>query len=403
MFYVGIDIAKRSHVAAVIDEAENVVVGPFEFANTQSGFKKLLGKLEGARAGCEGAFVGMEATGHYWIALFDFLNGHGCQVAVINPIQTDAYRKVDTVRKTKTDKVDALLIADLIRVKAFDASEFGNEATDGLRSLARFRTSLVEEVASLKNTATALLDRVFPEYERLFSDTFSPSSKALLKHYATPEKVLACDIRTLAKTLKEASRGRLGRDKAEEVKAAARRSVGVAFAADALAFQIAIIVDNIDFVSGQIKELESEMERMLEQTSGKWLVSIPGIGVTLASLIAGEIGDANRFADPHKLIAYAGMDASKNQSGESDGRGHMSKRGSSYLRWALMQGADCVRKHDPYFGDYYAKKTAQGAHHYVALSGVARKLSGVVLALMKEQRPYVPTPPKNHQPGHLES
>lgn len=66
----------------------------------------------------------------------------------------------------------------------------------------------------------------------------------------------------------------------------------------------------------------------------------------------------------------------------------MSKRGSSYLRYTLMQAADNVRRFDPYFGDYYDAARARGKHHYVALSGVARKLCGVVLALMKEQRPY---------------
>lgn len=403
MRYVGIDIAKRNHVAAVIDPEENVLVEPFSFANTQGGFAKLLEKLEKVGAACDDAFVGMEATGHYWIALFDFLVAHGFQVALINPIQTDAYRKVDTVRKTKTDKVDALLIADLIRIKSFDASELGNEAADSLRSLARFRTSLVDEASSLKNMTTSLLDRVFPEYEKLFSDMYSPTSKALLKACPTPSMVLSTDIRTLTKILKEASRGRFGRAKAEEIKAAAKSSVGVSFASEALAFQIKMIMENLDFLTGQIAELESEMAKALEQTSGRWLTSIPGIGIPLASLIAGEIGDANRFAEPHKLIAYAGMDASKTQSGESEGKGHMSKRGSSYLRWALMRGADCVRRYDPYFGDYYAKKRAQGAHHYIALSGVARKLSGVVLSLMKEQRTYKSSPPKNHQPGHLKS
>ena len=163
-------------------------------------------------------------------------------------------------------------------------------------------------------------------------------------------------------------------------------------------------MEELDFIRGQIDEVEEELAKLLDQTSGRWLLTVPGIGLALAATIAGEIGDANRFDDPHQLMAYAGMDPTKSESGEtvaSDGR--MSKRGPATLRWAFMQAADCVRRFDPYFGDYYAKKKGEDKkHHYVALSGVARKLMGVCLALMKEERPYEPAPPKHHQPGHLQ-
>ena len=95
------------------------------------------------------------------------------------------------------------------------------------------------------------------------------------------------------------------------------------------------------------------------------------------------------------------QDASKHQPGESDPNGHMSKRGTPYLRYGLMRAADCARKRDPYFGDHYAKAVARGKHHYVAVSGVARKLAGVILSVMKEGRAYEPVPPPHHQPGHL--
>jgi transposase len=120
MLNIGIDIAKRAHTAGAVDGGGKVAMKPFQFSNTADGFAKLLARL--ARAGAEpsDALIGMEATGHYWIALFDFLCAHGWKVAVINPIQTDAFRKVETVRKLKTDASDALLIADLVRYKAFE-------------------------------------------------------------------------------------------------------------------------------------------------------------------------------------------------------------------------------------------------------------------------------------------
>lgn len=403
MVYIGIDIAKRFHVLSAVGEDGATVIESFRFANTEDGFAKLLARLEEAGVGPGNGLAGMEATGHYWIALFDFLGSHGYDAAVINPIQTDAFRDVWTVRKVKTDAVDAAMIADLVRYKRYEPSALGDEATDELRSLARYRMSLVERSTMLKNRATAILDRVFPELDGLFSGSYGPTQRELLEHCATPAQVLATDVRTIARILREASGGKCDRRKAEELKAAAKASVGVGFGSEALAFELRLLMEELGFVRRQIGEVEDELSKLLDRTSGKWLVTVPGIGLALAATIAGEIGDPNRFEGPHQLMAYAGMDPTKSESGESvDTDGSMSKRGSAALRWAFMQAADCVRRFDPYFGDYYDRKRGEDKkHHYVALSGVARKLMGVCLALMKEQRPCEPAPPKNHQPGHL--
>ena len=403
MVYIGIDIAKRFHVLSAVDDDGKTVIGSFRFANTDKGFSKLLERLGKAGVGPGGSLSGMEATGHYWVALFDFMTSRGYEVAVINPIQTDAFRDVWNVRKVKTDAVDAAMIADLVRYKRYEPSSLGDEATDELRSLSRYRISLVERSTMVKNRATAILDRVFPELDGLFSGSFGPTQRALLEHCATPEQVLATDVRTLARILREASGGKCGREKAEELKAAAKSSVGVGFGSKTLAFELKLLMEELDFVRGQIDEVESELARLLDETSGKWLLTIPGVGLALAATIAGEIGDPNRFEGPHQLMAYAGMDPTKSDSGETVASdGSMSKRGPAALRWAFMQAADCARRFDPYFGDYYAKKKGEDKkHHYVALSGVARKLMGVCLALMKEERPYEPAPPRHHQPGHL--
>ena len=396
--YIGIDIAKKMHAVAILDERGEVKAGPFTINNTASGFQKLLERFEKTGASSDECLIGMEATGHYWIALFDFLARHGFDVAVINPIQTDAFRKVDTIRKTKTDDIDAVLIANLLRFKAFEPSKLAQESTEALKQLTRFRMCLIKESTQLKNQATAILDRVFPEYHTLFHDIFGEASKELLKRCATPEEILSTDIRTLTRILSKSSRGKLGRAKADAVKETAKESIGVSFASNALSFELKQIVGRLSFTRNQIDELDKEIGRILEDTSGKWLTTIPGIGANLAAQIAGEIGDPNRFEDAKKLIAYAGIDASKKESGTSiDSPGHMSKRGSSQLRYALILAADKARLFDSYFGEYYDGLRARGKHHYVALSGVARKLAGCILALMKEERAYQPQPPRMQQ------
>lgn len=401
MHYVGIDIAKRSHYAAVLDEDGNLIASAFPFDNTSQGFARLLMQLGKADVDCNDCMIGMEATGHYWVALFEFLTAHGFETVVINPIQTDAYRKVDTVRMTKTDPIDAELIADLLRVKEFRASTMGDEAADSLKQLTRYRMTLVNESTRLKNKATAIMDRIFPEYASLFVRPYGPTSKAVLRRCATPRQVIKMGVNRLTRILDVASNGRCGIEKAEAIIQAARTSVGVTFSSDALALEVRYIIERLDFLESQAKRLDGEIEMLLQETPGRWLITIPGIGTTLAAQITSEIGDAHRFSSASKLIAYAGMDATKYQSGERDDNGHMSKRGSAQLRYALIQAADGARKYDPYFGEYYALKLHQGAHYYLALSCVARKLAGVILSLMKEDRPYEPEPPAHHLPGHL--
>lgn len=198
-----------------------------------------------------------------------------------------------------------------------------------------------------------------------------------------PALIASCDIRALAKLVKEASRGRFGREKAEEVKAAAKKSVGITFALDSFSFELKHVIDLIDHIDGQIEALEKTISEALERTSGKWR----------AAVITAEIGDPDRFEGPKQLIAFAGMDATKAESGKFVGTEEkMSKRGSHHLRFALMTAADKARLHDPCFGDYYDSMIARNKHRYVALSGVARKLAGLILVLMKEQRAYEQRP-----------
>lgn len=389
MHCIGIDIAKSRHVAGVLDGDGKAVGNPYGFGNDIEGFAGLLKRLGELGVESDDSIVAMEATGHYWMATYVFLADHGFKVAVVNPSLINAFRRSDTLRKTKTDAIDAFLIAKYAREKRLAASPMSLEESDGLKQITRYRRHLLKERTMLKNKCTAVVDRVFPEFGSLFSDAFGKAAKALLKADPIPSGIASTDIRTLERILKEASNGRLGRAKAEAVKAAAKESVGVPFATSSLAFEIRRIIELIEFLDRQIEEVDAEISRMLQETSGRWLTTIPGVGDVLAATIIGELGDPNRFESPKKVIAFAGIDASKEDSGKFESScNHMSKAGSPHLRYALLAAADRARVFDPYFGDYYDSLIARGKHHYVAVSGVARKLAGVILALAKEQRAY---------------
>jgi transposase len=393
--YIGIDVAKFTHVAAAVGADGGRIGAPRPFANDADGFAALDGWLAALGATQASSLVAMEATGHYWMALWAHLDAAGWSVAVVNPIRTDAYRKVASVRLTKTDEVDAPMIAEFARATGLSASGVSPEDSEGLRRLTRYRFHLVRDRTAYSNSALALLDRVFPEYAALFSQPLGPSSRALLSRCATPSEFLAADPEELSEALRRASRGRLGRDRVDRVREAAARSVGVPFALDCLSFELRHAVALIAELDREVGELDAKISEVASRGPAALLRTVPGVGPTLAAVVAAEVGDPSRFASPSKLFAYAGLDATVSQSGTRAGTAgaHVSKRGSSYLRWALVQAADHARRRDPYFGDYYEAKRAQGKHHYVALIAVARKLCAVFLALMREGRPYEPAPP----------
>ena len=393
MHYVGIDIAKHNHVVAVRGADGKPCGQSVSFSNDEKGFESLIARLTELGVERSDCIIAMESTGHYWIALWSFLTEDGWPVAVVNPVLTDAYRKVDSLRKTKNDRIDAFVIASFARFKELGPTSVSPEATDGVKQLTRYRAHLVKDRTALKNKATTCADRVFPELAKVVGGMNSATARALLKDFGTPERIAKTDIRTLEKAVKTASNGQFGRAMAEEVKAAAKRSIGSTFAAKSVAFELRSIIETIECLDRQIKEVEAEACREMDQEMRALLTSIPGIGDISAATIAAEIGDPERFENPKKLVAYAGIDASTSDSGDFEStQNHMSKRGSSHLRYALMNAADRARMYDPYFGDYYDSMIARGKHHYVAVSGVARKLCGVILAVLKEKRPYEPRP-----------
>lgn len=389
MFFVGIDVGKRHHEACIIDSTGQMIGKTLRFTNTQSGGQKLLEWLRKVDQSLTSICIAMEATGHYWLALHSFLRKNALTVRVINPIQSDSFRNL-YIRQTKNDTKDAFIIAEVLRFGRYTSTALANESIIALRQLCRFRFSIVDTIADLKRKVIAVLDMLFPEYEKLFSDIFGKTSSELLLEYTTPEELLKVDTDKLADFIAKHSRNRLGRSKAEQLQSAAQSSFGIDFALDAYRFQIRSLIQQIQFTEEQLTLLEEEIANRLESLD-KHLVTIPGIGPVLAASILSEIGDISRFSTGVKLVAYAGIDPTVRQSGEFIGNhNHMSKRGSPYLRRAIWLAANVAKIHNPILKDFYSQKLAQGKHSLSATGAVARKLTYIIHAVLRNQKPYEP-------------
>jgi transposase len=384
MFLVGIDIAKRSHEACVLDASGHTVGQPFKFPSSRIGADKLvsiLRKLDGS------ATIALEASGHYWQGLYHHLVGEGFPVVVANPLQTDAYRSTG-VRKVKNDRRDAFVIADFLRIGRVQANYIPGEVVMQLRELTRFRMDLEDQIGDAKRRILTVLDRVFPEYPTLFSDVFIASSRALLKEAVSAADFASFDLEELTHLLRRASRGRLGREKAEKLQEKAADSLGLAFLSATARVKVSSLLEQVELLERQVKEVEAAITSLMEQEP-QHLTSIKGIGPVLAATLLAEIGDIRRFSSLESLVAYAGIDPSVFESGEFTGRKqHMSKRGSPYLRRALWLAAHSTRQWNNDLNSYFQRKLAEGKPYKVAMGALCRKLLARIYVVLKENRPY---------------
>lgn len=390
MFFIGIDIGKNNHVASMMDDSGRVIFKAFSFPNTSEGGQALFTKISSYSSDTSCFEIGMEATGHYWLSVYSFLFEKGFLLHVINPIQTDGWRRGTEIRKRKNDIIDSVLIADLIRYGQFVETRLADEDLFSLRTLTRFRTYLVESISDLKRKVVCVLDQVFPEYQAVFSDIFGKTSKEILLKFSSPLDFESVSSETLAELLARLSKQKLGADKAEQLKSAASSSFGITFAKNSFAFQLKTLIEQITFIEKQVKETESEISRFMEKLNSP-VTTITGIGSVTGAAIISEIGDISKFDSPKKLVAFAGIDASVSQSGEFEATHNvMSKRGSPYLRKAIFQAALVAAFKDPVLSAYYQKKKAEGKHHLTCIGAVSRKLCYIIYAVLKNNQPYVP-------------
>lgn len=383
MIYVGIDIAKETHVAAAMDTNGLILLEPFAFQNDHEGFKLLKAKLDSLKGDI---LVGLESTAHYAENVIFFLHSQHYKLAVINPVQTAAMRKTG-IRKTKTDKVDSLLICKTLACNSFRLYSDTDVKTLQLKSLCRFRQNLKKSKARLKIQLTSYVDTLFPELQFFFkSGLHIKTCYELLKTYPSPDEIAALHLSKLSNFLSKASRGRFGKQDAKSLKSLAKSSVGVKNTF--ISIQITQTIAQIELIESQIDELENIIEKAMDELDSV-IMTVPGIGKINGAMILGEIGDIKRFSHPSKLLAYAGLDPVVNQSGKFNAKHtKMSKRGSKTLRYALINAAWNVSLNNDTFKRYYDSKIAQGNSHYSALGHTAHKLVRILFKLLTDNIPF---------------
>ena len=387
MIFVGIDVAKDKHDCFIISSEGEVLADGFTISNSKDGFKKLLQTINTCTSIGQKIKVGLEATGHYSYNLLGFLLDNGFPTYVINPLHTNLYRKSLSLRKTKTDKVDARTIASMlmsdVSLKPYTNLAYHNSE---LKSLTRYRFDKVSERSKLKTSVSRLVNILFPELEKLLPTLHIVSAYALLSELPSAKHIANVHLTHLTNLLHSASKGHYGREKAIQIRDTARNSVGIYMPAKALELKHTIKL--IREFNNEIAEIEAEIQSIMLKIDSP-ITTIPGISLRMGAMIIAEIGDFNNFDSPDKILAFAGLSPSTYQSGQLNNcYAHMEKRGSRYLRYALFNATKFVCKWCPVFSDYLAKKRSEGKHYNVAISHAAKKLVRLIFAMQRSGQPY---------------
>lgn len=390
MLFVGIDVAKSKHDCCIIDSDGVIITDSLRISNTKEGFDTLYTSIISALHSSDfsNVKIGLESTGHYSTNITNYLYSKGFRITVLNPLVTNAFRKAGTLRKTKTDKCDAKVIATMLfsdESKSYSPSSYQIQE---LKSLTRHRYRMIGYRSKLKLSVTRLIDIIFPELPDFVWSIHQSSSYQLLLELPCPDEICKCHLTHLTNVISKASRGKYGREKALQLRELAADSIGSSNRA--LTFELQQTIRLIQSIQAEINTLDKQIKLVVDELNTP-LMTIPGIGYTIAAIILAEIGDINNFSSPAKLLAFAGMEPSTYQSGKYNAaKTPIVKRGSTYLRWAIMQAARLVSMRDSAFSAYMAKKRSEGKHFNVAQTHVGKKLIRVIYSLLKNNTAFVP-------------
>lgn len=379
--FVGIDVSKDSFSAAGLD-AKGDVRFSLSAAMDKTGFSELMKAITSHCKDLSSVMAGMESTGCYHINLFSFLSDKGANTVVINPLLISNFSKL-SLRKTKTDKKDALTIARFILIHKDSIEQFAvSQDTKDFRDIARERESISHLIASTKNEIKRILQTTFPELESI-CNIFTTTMLLFLKEFPSARFIRATKAKVVAEALERCGRGRRVSISSDEIIRAAKSSI----ASNSLAKELILpqkistllhLMEQLDKLSGILSDLcESIAIQEMEI-----ITSIDGIGDSTGAAFLAEIGDINNFSSHKSLIAYAGIDPTVFQSGKFEGTSRISKRGNRHLRRIVYLMTIGVIRCNAFFKAYFLKRKQDGLPFRKAVMATAHKLIRTIFAML---------------------
>ena len=379
MYFIGIDISKYKHDCCILSAADQKVVSKVTIKNNKSGFDELL-TIINSLSNPEDIRIGFESTAHYALNLELFLENSLLTFMEVNPVLISEYKKSKTLRRTKTDSVDCESIARWLMTVEYKPHSKGFYHAYSLKSLTRLRDKLIRQRSFYLVKITNVLDHTFPEFKPFFNERLSKTALYLLENYGSAEKMARMNSASYEK-LRSLSRGKFSPQQFLQLKELAANTVGV----NNSIFDVELnsLLSLYKSLVKEIDTIEKEIHKLIEEVHPHYM-SIPGIGPLSAAVIYSEYSDISNFSNPGQMLAFAGIEPGINESGTESHGGKMVKRGSSQLRYTLINCCLPLIRFDMTFATYYAKKRGEGKPHRVAITHVAKKLIRVIYALERQ-------------------
>lgn len=407
---IGIDVAKEFCFYAVLSPTGKTYLEPFKALNTNKGLNSVLQKIKKVeKAFSSTPVIVLESTGHYSNRLVHFFMKNGLKVFLINPLLSHSIKN-STIRKVKTDKVDAEELAKLYFLQDLREYELSNESFENLKVLSRTYFHLSEQRVKVINQLVASIEQVMPSFTKIFSNVSSKTAIALLVEYPSPEALLDAPQEDVITLIRSCSRKSLeyAAKKYSLLVNSAKEAKITGILLSALYATIRIHAKHLQHINKQLNSIDKMIKEIsIHIPEIDLLTSIPGIGDKLAAIIAGEIGSIDRFKNAKQLVAYCGIDPSVRQSGNFIGtKNKITKRGSSYIRKALYIAATAaIRKYsngkciNQVMHDYYQKKI-QSKPKKLALGAVMNKLVRIIFSVLKNKHDFVLITPEEQVKMH---
>lgn len=395
MHYLGIDVSKASHQCIVLDTGGEAMGKAFTIQSSKDDFNKLVKKLSELNIPKQGLTIGLEATGNLWENIYTFLNEQGFEVIVLNPYQTRKFHEV-TLKKAKTDSIDALVIAGLLRSGCASGSYIPDDAIQSLRDLVRLKDSYLSDIKNYKRKAYSLLGLVFPEFLSLVKDPFNIVSTEILLRYQTANDFKGARPKDLLKIIRGHQGNNYDGAWADKVIRAAKDSIYSGKASKARGLVLKSLIQNIKSLKEQMELLDNEIQNLLKPDNDSSnsdvdnLLTIPGVGAKTVAVFLAEAGDIKRFARCKDFIGFVGLYPQIEQSGSSLDKARLTTKGSRLLKHALYLASVASLIHNPHLKSLYNDKVSQGKSAKEALIVVARKLACIMYSMLKNNTAYNP-------------
>jgi len=395
MFYLGIDVAKKSSRYLVLDQEGKRVVS-FTLENLKERFQNLLSRLQETKIESKDILAGLEATGWFWENLYQFLQEKGFKVILLNPYYVNKFREA-LAKKAKTDDIDALVIANLLKTGEYMNSIVPEEKIQVLREYTNLRYEFLRAKQDYQRKVISLLDVVFPEYERTaLRNPFGVAPLQILKEFPTAKDLALAKPRQIEKIVRSIQGNNFDVKEIQSIIDWAKNSIYSGRAREARGVSLKMLLGQVQGLDSNIQEIDKKIEDILspgpdDSFPGENLLSIPGVGKKTLAAVLSYLGiDGSSFATAKKVAGYVGFFPKLYQSGETRSENRISHRGPKVLRWALYMSAVACLKHNKEMRTIYHRKISQGKTAKQALIVVAKKLLQIMLAMLKSGKSYNP-------------